>query len=72
MERLIQYEDEERLQQDRRKLRQWQREINSNWMKNIEIWTLEYVCENNLNIEEIEIINKFAKYLEKRGLMFKG
>ncbi|MCX8095860.1 MAG: hypothetical protein N3D74_06745, partial [Caldisericia bacterium] len=72
MERLIQYEDEERLQQDRRKLRQWQREINSNWIKNVTQWTIEYISENDLDIKEIELIKDFAGYIQLKGFMFKG
>jgi len=55
---------EERLEDDRRRLTQWQSEINKCFDERIDEYYLEFVKENNTGIDGMNLLRKFCKYIK--------
>lgn len=61
LERIVR---EERLADDRKRLTKWQNEINKCFDDRLDEYYLEFVKENEMGIDEMNLLRKFCGYIK--------
>lgn len=55
---------EERLADDRKRLTKWRREINKCFDDRLDEYYLDFVKENEIGIDEMNLLRKFCSYIK--------